>query len=260
MAERFAALARKDASIRKEAAKLKAQEREYAELREYREVHEKIKTEAKRDPVAFLEKYGGLSYDDVTQYLVNDKRPTPSLEVKEVRDEIQRLREEQEDRERRWVAQQREAERMAEDARQHSMEQTLQNFYTEVDNFVKNDKDSYELINLYGEQPLVANVIEEHHKRTGKLLSYKEASDLVEDHLAESAERAIGSKKLQARLATKKTDAEKKVEQRITEPQPRVDNGLTTSTTTSVVNATSNIDKDRLARAAAAWDRASISK
>lgn len=244
---RFRQIAREEARLQAQRRELKAQQAEYEKLRAQVAEIEKARAEAKRDPIAFMEKHG-LTYDDVTQFVINDKRPTPSLEVKEVRDELARAKAEiQEHFEREAEARER-AEQEAEEARRESYAQTIKEFKGDLGEFIKGKGEEYELINLWGEHELVYNTIEQYHARTGKILTMKEAADVVEAHLLDTATKAIATKKVSAKMGEKK---EKTEGQRATEPtQPRTMTGeLTPSTPAYSSDAAARSEKDRMARA-----------
>jgi len=243
---RFRQVAREEARIQAQRRELKAQQAEYEKLRAQVAEIDKAKAEAKRDPLAFMEKHG-LTYDDVTQFVLNDKRPTPSLEVKEVREELESIRAEIREREEAAAAERREAEEAAEVARRESYAATINEFKEDLGEFIKGKGEEYELINLWGEHELVYNTIEQYHARTGKILTMKEAADVVEAHLLDTAEKATATKKLLARMSAKK-DSEG---QRKAEPaQPRTMTGeLTPSTPAYSSDAAARSEKDRMARA-----------
>jgi len=251
LAERFAVLSKREMALQRAARELKAQEAEYRKAAAQLEEINQVRAMAKQDPIAFLEKFGGLTYEEVTQFLLNDRKPTPALEAKAVRDEVQRLREELEERER---SRQEAAERRAleeQERRQEETEQTIRQWKEELSGFVKQQKDDYELINLYGEYDLVADTVEAYHQRTGKVLTNKEAADVVEAHLAEAAEKAIASKKLSARYQK----VEKKEDQR--QPgsaQPRTVTTDLTANLPAVSEQRQRSEDDRMARALAALE------
>ena len=51
------------------------------------------------------------------------------------------------------------------------------------------------MTNLYGGANLVSEVIEEHFKQSGKLLTIPEAAKLVEEHYEDLARKAVATKK-----------------------------------------------------------------
>jgi hypothetical protein len=71
----------------------------------------------------------------------------------------------------------------------------IETFREEVGEYVSQHAETYELTNLYGGANLVSDVIEEHFKQSGKLLTIPEAAKLVEEHYEELARKAQQTKK-----------------------------------------------------------------
>ena len=108
-------------------------------------------------------------------YLLNDNKPTPELEIGSLRQEIESLK--------RTTAEER--QRMVEEQRRAAMteqQQIVEAFREEVGEYVAQHAETYELTSLYGGSSLVADVIEEHFRQTNKLLTIPEAAKLVEEH------------------------------------------------------------------------------
>lgn len=101
---------------------------------------------------------------------------TPDMLAKATKAELEAFR-------RQWEEQQKEA---AELARKHAEEQasrSIQAFKEEISEFVKAKPDDYELIALNNAQESVYHTVEQFYAKHGRVLSIKEASDLVEKQL-----------------------------------------------------------------------------
>jgi hypothetical protein len=188
----FAELARRERGVREQTEQNKAMERELAELRgEIRgskginEVD--LREQARQDPLAFIKKYG-LSYDDLTNTVLNGEKAPPDLEL---RHEISQLRNE--------MASIKDAKiKEAEEQKTTSEAQAYDKFIDEVHGFVENNSDEYELVRLQGAQQLVGDVIRETYNATQRVLPYKEACQIVEDHLEQQVRNSMRSRKLRA--------------------------------------------------------------
>lgn len=175
------------------------------------------KANAKLDVAGYLAQ-AGLSYEDVVNYQLNGSRPTPELQVAQLRDEFaqgQKQREEQ-------------ARREQEQLRAQQTQQ-LEAWRSGVVDFVRANAAKYELIHQQGAHQLVPTVMQQAFEKSQKVLSEAEAADLVEKHLEQQVEALLKTTKFQARLKP----ATSEVQPAVTAAQPRtpLTNGLTASST-----------------------------
>src|SRR5271166_1356124 len=89
-ADRFAALAKKERAIQKQLAEVKQRE---AKAKEW----ETLKASAASNPLKALEVLG-ISYEQLTNYILNGQKPTADLQVKQVQDELAKLKQDQADK------------------------------------------------------------------------------------------------------------------------------------------------------------------
>lgn len=238
------------AEIAAERAKLDAEraeiEKSRAEAKEARETLER----AKSDP-GYLEKiYGPDWYEKLTEYRLAGNKPPPDLAVRAVEERMEgRLsafeRKQEEDR-KREIADRQKRDEEAKSSAEAEKQRVIEAFHAETVEFVKAHAEEYELTSLYEQHDLVPQVIEEHHRATGKILSAKEAADLVEKHLEEQVVKAEKSKRLGGRFAKPAPAPEPPPK-----PAPTLSNG--SAATPSFVGPPKNED-ERLARAMAAMD------
>ncbi len=154
------------------AQKAEAFKAEKAEFEEWKSARARSKTH----PGDFLKKeYGDDWYDKLTEFKLSGGKVTPELLAEEVNAKFADLEKRQEEKSRKQLEEQK-ANALKEE------ERLLANFQNEVSEFVKAAPE-YELINGLDAQHLVAARIKTEHDKTGKLLSYKEAADLVEQDL-----------------------------------------------------------------------------
>lgn len=232
-ADRFAILAKQERALRQREAQLKAGAAKQAEW-------EKARQEATTNPLKALEALG-LSYEQITQFMLNGSKPTPELELQSVKQEMAAFRKEQEDK---AIALKAEQESKA----KAEYQTTLSEFNSEVDNFIKTHADTYELTNLYEGQSIVSATIEQHFANTKKILSIEEASNLVEKYFEEQVQAATKSKKFQAKQ-TPKEEGQPRREQAAKSSAPTLSNELTSSAPSMLPAKTEN---DRMQRAMAA--------
>jgi hypothetical protein len=204
MASKFAALAKKERQARLLQSQAKAQadalaKREAEIARREKEWDE----EFRRNPLAALKKRN-LTYQDITNAALNDDKFDPATEVKSVKDEIERLRQEQAEKERK-------AQEDAKAQQAQAEAQAVEAFKERIGQHIESNGEKYELTNLYDASELVFQTVEEHFARTKKVLSLDEACGLVESYLESEIERtAKQSKKFQSKYGQPKPVEEKK--------------------------------------------------
>lgn len=196
-ADRFAALARKEQDVFRKQQAVRQQQAEIARQAEEIRQFQMARQQALANPIEALRQLG-LTYEDVTKFVLNDNQPTPELETAALRREIEAVKQQtQMDRE-RMVREQREAAT-------REQQQIIAAFREEVSDYVSQHTDTYELTNLYGGATLVSDVIEEHYNeqvrsgvRNPKLLTIPEAAKQVEEYFESEVRKAQATKKFAA--------------------------------------------------------------
>lgn len=248
LAKHFAALSKKEKMLFRQQEALK---------------QEKAQLAADRARVAELEaKYGskpatprealaryGFDYQQATDFELNDNKPTAEFIAQQAQNEVQKLREEQQTRE------QRDAQQAVERAEQEKAA-IVEEFRGEIKDFLVEKGDEYEYINFHDAFDVVYQTIEQHHEKTGKLLSIPEGANIVEKFLEERSEKMRTLKK----FAKTRPEGEPPTPESGFNRQPVVpaqrrtlDNTVTTSTPTLIKNP--RVEDERMARALAALDR-----
>lgn len=193
LAAKFAALAKKERIARQQAQRVKQLEAQIAEReRQIAERERQWDEEFKKSPLEAI-KRRGYTYEDLTKAALNDGKFQPETEIKEVRSEIERLRMEQAEKEKKAL----EAQKKAEEERE---QQVVAQFKSSISEHIEANKDKYELTALYDASDLVFQTIEEHFLRTQKMgkpkiMSLDEACELVEKFYEEELERTASSSK-----------------------------------------------------------------
>lgn len=228
----FATMAKKEqARVQREQA-LKAREKAIADKEKAVQEREAKLAGAKGAPLEAL-KAAGLTYDDVTNAQLNDGKPSAELIAQQARDEIAALRAELAKRD---EAQTAEATTQAQQAKEAARKE----FYAEAQSFAERAGDTYELLNVFKPYHLVAQAIEAEHQKSGKVLTYAEAAQKVEDALRAELEKGVQTKWFQSRSQTKP-------EAQPAKPRATISNDLTAATPGSAPKRTAPTDPLRAA-------------
>jgi hypothetical protein len=140
----------------------------------------------------------GLDYNQLSEAILQDGKLPPEVHIKKLEDKLSDL---EKQREQDKSAQEQEKQKLQAQAE----EKAISGFKTEIDTYLKDNKDRYELTHFWEMEDLVFEVIEEHYTRTlnqetgvGKVLSIKEAADKVEEHLEKKFSKAHEVGKIKA--------------------------------------------------------------
>jgi hypothetical protein len=243
-AARFAVLAKKERALRAQQESLKAQMAEIQRKAAEVEAFEKSKLTAKQNPLEVLKNLG-LSYDELTQFVINGEKATPELAVRAVKDELEAFK-----------AEQAEARRRAEEAEKVRLEQersaVLDRFRQEVAQYVTDNREKYELLNLYGQEGLVSEVIQQHFEQTQRIMSNEEAADRAEKYLEELVQKAQATKKFGSKAVPQ---PQGEVAPANVSAQPRTLTNEMSASTPSLVNSPQT-EAERFKRALAALEKA----
>jgi hypothetical protein len=189
-ADRFAMLARKEQDLLRKQQAVKQQQAVLARQAEEIRQFESLRKQATLNPLDALKSLG-LTYEQITEYVLNDNKPTPNAEVQALRSEIEEYK----------IQARREQEEILKQQRamqEQEQQAIINNFREEVTDYVSQHSDTYELTNLYGGANLVYGLIEEHFTQTGKIMELPEAAKLVEEHYEDLARKAQQAKKFAA--------------------------------------------------------------
>lgn len=240
-AARFAALARKEKAALRAIRASKEYEQKLSQQAEAIKRYEERKAKAKIDPESYLSE-AGLTYQELTDYYLNGKKPTTETKLQATEERVQKFIEEQERKEKEKTEQEQLNA-------QKQVEETITEFKTNIATYLETNKDTYELTNLLEGQELVFDTIEAQFNKTKKVMSIKEASDLVEKYFEDQVERATKVNKFKDRFG--KPEAEDK------KPEPTgsktLSNALPSSAAPSFLSPKN--ENDRMQRALAALNK-----
>lgn len=193
----------------------------------------------------------GSGYQKLTDLLLEGKAVTPESQdpVALAKKTIEQFKQEQQkEREAREAA-----DKKAKDdaiAAQKAEETAAWEIYNaEIAEHVKANAEQYELIAMYEQQKLVTDTVDAFYQKNKRVLSIKEACDMVESYLEDEAKKAMGAKKFtKGAPATKAKDEGEPVIQKQTKT---LTNDMQ-PTSASVLPAKS--EQDRMKRAMAALE------
>lgn len=189
---RFAALTKREKNLQEREKQIKEMESKFKNF-------ELTKETVRKSPKEALESIG-LSFEDFTKaYLdqLDGKEHKPSVE-----DKVQELYAKIEAKEQAEREREEQAKKDAEAA-------AIENFKSQVKEFVAKDVEKYELINEAGLYDEVFNVIEEYYNETGEILSTEKAAEHVENHLYEEGQKLLKAKKFAPKVPEPEKPQEK---------------------------------------------------
>jgi hypothetical protein len=189
-----------------------------------------------QDPLSALEE-AGITPDKLSELLMNAPN-TNDPTVRMLRAEMKRLQDKQDffDKKQQEETQQR-------------YDQATKQIGREAALLVDSDS-NFETIKATGKADEVTKLILEEFNTTGVLLDVKEAAQRVEDRLVEEGMKYASVGKIKSRLAPPADPVEQKPAAPSAQPQVRtITQNMTTSTPTG------NSEKDRIARAIAAFSK-----
>lgn len=235
-AARFARLAAQEKRLQAQRAEIQAARdavaKERAEVEAYRAKAAAYKT----DPISLLRDHG-LTYEQVTQYLMNGGQPTPDLKIEATRGEVAALKAELD----ALKAARAQAEADAQAAKAQQAEQTYRQKLTAA------AADGYELAAVYDPEGRRAwAVAEALFGETGEVPEPAAVMAKVEAEFEQLLDRAAKTKKWAGKYAPKAAEPPKP-------PAPTLTNDVATP---SVVNGSPRSEAERVRRAIAAMEEA----
>jgi len=254
LSAKFSALAKKEKAIVEQSKSIKASEAKLAEREAAIAAREaKIaKSESlwETDVFAAIKERTGMDYNALTLAQLDGKysMPEETDPIKVAKKTIEDFKKEMAQKEEEQKTATQKAKEAADAKQKSDLEAAWEAYNTEVQEFVSANKDEYELISTYNQQSLIAETVDEFYKQNKRVLSVKEAADLVEKYLEDEAKKALGTKKFSKQPEKPAADAKSVGEPKIT----RTLNNSMQPTAASVLPAVS--EADRMKRALAAME------
>jgi hypothetical protein len=239
---KFALLAKREKAIVRRQQEIKAREEGLSPREQELKQYEELVQQSKKNPLGLLKKLG-WDYQMLTDLVLNEEKPTPELEIRSVKQEIEDLRKEREQERQSILQKQAEAQKA-------EYEEKISAFKDEITDFVKSKADDFEFINQYGQFDLIYETIEAGFHQNGKMMSIEEAARLVESHLESEVEKVTKTKKFQTKFGAKLPETVEKQDKGL----PTLSNKLAASQTAPIENRRLS-DQERIQRALAKLER-----
>lgn len=221
-ASKFAALSRREQAVRLQEAEAKKQREEY---RAYQD-EQKLLNE---NPLEWLSKKG-ITFDKLTQLALNDGKKPAEMQIQELKESLERERREKEEAEKTNA--------------QKAYENQKQSFITEIDEFLNQNKDTYELTFVAADaSTMIYDVIEQHYLKNKRVLPVKDAVEMVEKYFeTEVDEKYMKLNKIKSKLAPKEPAPAPAPEGR---QSPTLTNSQASSVPTPATNPVKSIDESK---------------
>ena len=185
---RFAQLAREQKKLRQERDEIKRVQQELDARKNTVSTYDDLQKLARENPYEVMQKLG-LDYEALSRQVLQDGEITPEQkmagEMKRLRDEIDAMK-----AERAELQKQQEAKKY---------QDTYSTFVDEIKTFVDNTNE-FEFVKANNAYHVVAEVMQEHYNSTQDVMSYDDASKMVEDYYEAEAEKYLAVPKLEQRL------------------------------------------------------------
>lgn len=257
---KFSALAKKEKAIVQRNQELKSKEASLSEKEAAlaaREARIKQSEELWDKDVFKALEARGYSYQKLTELMLEGKTVAPESQDPAViaKKTIEQFKQEMAHRDEEQKAAAKKAQEDAEAKQKSDLEAAWEAYNNEVNEFIESNKDQYELTNTYNQQSLIAETVDAFYQKNKRVLSVKEAADMVESYLESEAEKALSTKKISSKVRPTT-----EIKQNAKEEEPRITKTLNNNmqpTSASVLPAKS--EQDRIKRALAALDSASKS-
>lgn len=247
---KFSALTKREKTLQKQAQENKVKEAGFAER--------EAKIAAREAKIAASEKLWetnvfdaikertGMDYNALTLAYLDGKTAAPveTDPVKLAKKTIDEFKAEQKQKEEVAARELKTKQEADQKVKEDELAAAWEVYNKEVEDFIIANKDEYELINTYNQQALIAETVDEFYNRNKRVLSVKDAADLVEQYLEDEAKKALSTKKFakqEAQPSAKPKEEAKPVKTLTNQMQP---------TSASVLPAASEADRMKRAMAA----------
>lgn len=254
LSAKFSALSKKEKAIVKRDQEIKVREATFTE-REAKIAAREAKIQESEnlwdtDIFKALEARG-YTYQKLTDLLLEGKTVAPESQdpLTLAKKTIEDFKKEQKAKEDERAITEKKAKEDAAKKQEDDLKTAWESYNAEVKDFVDSNKETYELISMYDQQALIADTVDAFYQKNKRVLSVKEAADMVESYLETEAKKALGSKKLGTTKASSIPPAEPELKEKA--PTKTLNNSMQ-PTAASVLPAAS--EADRMKRAMAALD------
>jgi hypothetical protein len=246
--ERFAQIARREKALFKKQQEFKAQQAAVDQKIQQYQQFEALRQQVASNPLKAMEVLG-ISYQQLTDFILNGQKPTAELEVQQVRREVEAMKQQRE-------MERKQAEQLRKQRADSQFQSDSKEFDEDIAKFMSDNTDKYELVTMHAAQPIIRATIEQHYKNTKKIMDIEEATKLVEDYLEEQVKNTVEkSKKFQAKQMPKEGQGQANKETGAkSNSTPTLTNAMTSSAPSLLPAKT---EADRISRAMAALSKQS---
>lgn len=170
---KFAALSRREKQIVSDRAEIAAQR---AEFQEYKNA----KAEARTNPMKYFESLG-LSYDELTKFMLNGQKPSPEMLAKQVKAELDEYKKTTEEKLTKSEQDRINKEKVELESRTNAQ---VNDYKSKIGGFMEDNSAEYKLLKKNESESVetIFNVSMQYWEKYHKELSIKEATDLVNDY------------------------------------------------------------------------------
>lgn len=230
-ASRFAALTKREKTILAQQRAMQEKAKDLEALTKY----EEAKKNAKQNPIAILESLG-LDYKYLTDYILNDNKPTTEGKLGTLEQQVQALQQQ--------LAQKEQLEK------QMKQEQTINQFKYAIKDHVDKNGDAFELIRANDAYETVFEVASNVFDETGEIPDIDDVAKQVETYLEGEVEKLTKVKKVLNKFAPPPPAPEASPQ---VDTKPSLSKTLTNASVSSVPGTTTKtLSPDESVRRAAA--------
>lgn len=239
---KFAALSKKEKEIKRLQMEIKQKEQMLSEKEKTYKTWEEKKSKARENPLDYLND-ANLTYDDLTQYYLNGKKPTAETKVGVLETKIDQL-------EKKLQEKLQEEENLKKQTK-------VTEYKGSIKTFIKSNAGKFEALSEIDEgADVVYNLIDQHYQETENELEFEEACEKAEAYLeewgTEQLSKMLKIKKFKAKIKTLLGSEEEppkaEVKPTSNEKKPTLTNELSQNLPSRSEKAMS--DRERLKKAA----------
>lgn len=200
LSKKFAELAKQETKYQKQIRDLKS---EIDALKEgtqdkvsKNELLEELKAEYRKNPKRFLEKQLGGSYDELSDFILNEEDRTKEIEATEKLTAT----------EKRIAELEKKIQDKEQSEKEKAYNEKIEGFKSNIREFAKSKGEEFGLISALGEEDTVFQVMQDFYEKEGRTLEIDEACSQVESYLTELVQKVSKLDKVKKLLSVDNTN------------------------------------------------------
>ena len=190
LSQKFAELSKMESKYQKQIRELKEKinhyEDEGSSKADPETLMSDLRKEFSKNPIKFLQEKFESSYDDISDFIVNEGSRVKEFEANEkvssLESQIQSLQERLENKDK--------------EEKESRLNKQVEKFKSDLSNYAESRGEEYGLVSKLGEIDTVYEVMSKYHEEHGKNLSHDEALKMVETHFEEKLKAISGLDKV----------------------------------------------------------------